>query len=67
MLKRILPVNTVLKNVYAETYDGKTTFGRQIGTYPLIIGIRKRIPLKRFYDIKIKEHMLRSVVGEVMV
>ena len=32
---------------------GKTTFARQIGTYPLIIGIKKRIPLKQFVDVKI--------------
>ncbi len=65
MLKRLVPSGTILKNVYSEIYDGKTTFARQFGTYPLIVGIKKRIPLKRFYDVEIKEHMLRSVVGEV--
>ena len=66
MLQRILPKETVLKNIYSEIYDGKTTFARQIGTFPLIIGIKKRIPLKKFYTIKVKDHMLRSIVGEII-
>jgi len=65
MLKRILPKETILKNVYSEIYDGKTTFGRQIGTYPLIIGIKQRVSLKKFYNIIVKDHMLRSIVGEI--
>lgn len=64
MLKRLVPKDTVIKNAYAEIYDGNTTFLRQIGTYPLIIGIRKRLPLKQFYNIKVIDHMLRSIVGE---
>ena len=66
MLKRLLPKGTILKDVYTEIYDGKTTFGRQIGTYPLIVGIKGRLPLKKFVDVKITDHMLRSVVGEIV-
>jgi len=65
MLKKLVPKGTILKDIRAEIYEGKTTFGRQIGTYPLIIGIKKRISLKKFYNIKVKDHMLRSVVGEI--
>jgi radical SAM superfamily enzyme with C-terminal helix-hairpin-helix motif len=64
MLKKLAPENTVLKDVRSEIWDGKTTFARQLATYPLIIGIRQRIPLKKFYSIKVKSHMLRSIVGE---
>ena len=66
MLKKLVPEGTVLKSIRAEIYDGNTTFGRQIGAYPLIIGVKKRIPLEKFVDIKVKSHMLRSVVGEVI-
>ncbi|MDA1196483.1 MAG: radical SAM protein [Nanoarchaeota archaeon] len=66
MLKRIAPINTIMKNCYAEIYDGKTTFLRQFGTYPLIIGVKKRVPLKKFYNVKVKGHMLRSLVGEIV-
>ena len=64
MLKRVVPSGTILKNVMAEVYDGNTTFGRQIGTYPLAIGMVGRLPLGKFFDVKVTKHMLRSVTGE---
>ena len=66
MLQRLVPKGTILKNIYMEIYDGKTTFGRQIGTYPLIVGVKKRVELKKLYNVKIVDHMLRSVVGEIV-
>jgi radical SAM superfamily enzyme with C-terminal helix-hairpin-helix motif len=63
MLKRIAPEGAVLKNIRAEIYDGKTTFARQIGTYPLIVGVKGRHQLGKFYDIEVKSHMLRSITG----
>jgi len=63
MLRKVIPENTVLKNVYTEIYDGKTTFGRQFGTYPLVVGIKKRLELKNFYDIRVVDHGRRSVTG----
>jgi radical SAM superfamily enzyme with C-terminal helix-hairpin-helix motif len=67
MLKKLVPEGTVLKNIFAEIYDGNTTFGRQFGTYPLIVGIKKRVELKKFYDVRITEHQLRSVTGEIVI
>ena len=66
MLKLILPIGTIMEEVYTEMYDGKTTFCRQYGTYPLIIGIKGRIPLKKKIKVKVVGHMLRSIVGEVV-
>lgn len=66
MLKRVIPTGTILKDVYPEIYDGKTTFARQFGTYPIIVGIKGRIPLKKFVNVKITDHMLRSVTGEIV-
>jgi radical SAM superfamily enzyme with C-terminal helix-hairpin-helix motif len=66
MLKRLVPKGSVLKAVRMEIHDGKTTFGRQIGTYPLIIGIPGRLELGTFHDVQVTGHMLRSVVGEVI-
>jgi radical SAM superfamily enzyme with C-terminal helix-hairpin-helix motif len=64
MLKRLVPTGTILHDVYTEMYDGKTTFCRQMGTYPLIIGIKERLPLNEKISVKIVDHMLRSLVGE---
>jgi len=67
MLQRIVPKDTVLRNCYAEIYDGNTTFCRQFGTYPLIVGVKSRLELKKFYDLEITGHMLRSLTGKVVV
>jgi radical SAM superfamily enzyme with C-terminal helix-hairpin-helix motif len=66
MLQRLVPKGTILRGCRAEIYDGKTTFLRQIGTYPLIIGVKGRVPLKQFYNVKITSHMLRSITGEIV-
>ncbi len=63
MLQRVVPVGTVLREVRAEIYDNGLTYGRQIGSYPLIVGIPKTIKLKRFYDVLIVGHGFRSITG----
>lgn len=64
LLQRLVPQGTILRGLRTEIYDGKTTFARQIGTYPLIVGIKGRIGLDRMIDVRVKSWMLRSVVGE---
>ena len=66
MLQRVVPSGTVLTDCYAEIYDGNTTFCRQFGTYPLIVGVKGRLELKKFYDLEVAGHMLRSITGKVM-
>lgn len=66
MLRKMLPKGSILKDIYTEVHDGKHTFGRQFGSYPLIVGINKKIDLGKYYTVQIKDHMLRSVVGEVV-
>ncbi|MHA1428546.1 MAG: radical SAM protein [Candidatus Helarchaeota archaeon] len=63
MLKRLLPTGSILKKLRTETYGGNITFARQIGTYPLIVGIKERLELDQFINIRVVDHMLRSVVG----
>lgn len=62
MLNRVVPVGTVLKDVLCEIYDG-ITFGRQIGSYPLLIGIPSKLTLGRFIDVTVTGHGQRSVTG----
>lgn len=66
MLKKLTPIGTIMKDVVAEVHDGGNTFGRQIGTYPLIVGVKQRLELKKSYNLKIVGHMLRSITGEVI-
>ena len=63
MLERIVPRRTVLKNVFTEVYDGKLTFGRQIGSYPLLVGIPGVLPLHKFVDVKMIDYGYRSVTA----
>ncbi|MBI2666996.1 radical SAM protein [Candidatus Woesearchaeota archaeon] len=64
MLERLLPKGTIIKDVWTEMYDGKTTFCRQYGTYPLVIGIKGRLTLKEKISVKVTGYMLRSITGE---
>ena len=64
MLGMILPKGTIMTDVFTEMYDGKTTFCRQMGTYPLVIGVKGRLPLNKKIKIKVVDYMLRSIVGE---
>ncbi|ASJ06858.1 radical SAM protein [Thermococcus pacificus] len=63
MLRRVVPVGTILRDVRAEVFDNGLTYGRQIGSYPLIVGIPKEMPLNRFYDVLIVDHGFRSITG----
>ena len=63
MLRKIVPSGTVLKNVYLEIVDNGITFGRQIGSYPLLIGIPYRTGTDRFCDVIVTEHGFRSITG----
>lgn len=63
MLQRMVPEGTILKDVYMEIHDGNNTFGRQSGSYPLLVGIPYKLELDRSYDIMITDWGYRSVTG----
>jgi radical SAM superfamily enzyme with C-terminal helix-hairpin-helix motif len=62
MLRRVAPAGCVLKDVRTEIFD-KITFGRHLGTYPLLVGIPKKVELNRFYDVMVTDHGYRSITG----
>ncbi len=63
MLRRVVPIGTILRDVRAEVYENGLTYGRQIGSYPLIVGIPKQIKLNKFYNVLIVDHGFRSITG----
>ena len=63
MLREMLPIGTLLKDVYMELGEGKRTFGRQIGTYPLLIGFNYALKLRRFVDAKVVDWGRRSATA----
>ena len=62
MLRRLVPVGTVLKDVRAEVFD-KITYGRQLATYPLLVGIPAQLEIGRFYDVMVTDYGRRSITG----
>jgi radical SAM superfamily enzyme with C-terminal helix-hairpin-helix motif len=63
MLARVAPLGTVLPDVHLEYHQDGTTFGRQLGTYPLLVGIPGERPLGKTIDIAVVDHGYRSVTG----
>jgi len=63
MLERVIPKNTVLKNVFCEKHDGNITFARQIGSYPILVGIPGKLELNKWVDVKIFDYGYRSITG----
>lgn len=63
MLERVAPYGTVLRNVYMELHDGNTTFGRQIGSYPILVGVPYRVDLEGFRDVFVTGWGFRSITG----
>jgi len=63
MLQRLVPAGTVLRDVYTEAREGKTTFGRQVGSYPLLVGFPYPIELERFVDAKVVSWGYRSITA----
>jgi radical SAM superfamily enzyme with C-terminal helix-hairpin-helix motif len=63
MLRRVVPEGTILKAVMCEIHDNGITFGRQLGSYPLLIGIPSSLTLRKFIDVTVTGHGMRSITG----
>lgn len=63
MVRRVVPSGTVLRDVYLEVRRGNLTYGRQVGSYPILVGLPYRVPLDRFVDVVVTDHGQRSVTA----
>ena len=84
ILKEILPLGSVIDDVWWESHDGRTrlprhlndeardasitgkagiTFGRQIGAYPILVGMNYLAPLESYSQIMVTGHGARSITG----
>src|SRR6056297_2012841 len=63
MLERVTPEGTVLHDVHLEYHQDGRTFGRQLGTYPLLVGIPGEHPLETTIDAVVVDHSYRSVTA----
>ncbi len=65
MLQRVFPKGAVLTNVKPEKQEGNVTYGRQLGTYPILVGIAGEHSLNKFLDVKVIDHGYRSITALV--
>ncbi|MEA1985520.1 MAG: radical SAM protein [Euryarchaeota archaeon] len=67
MLRKVAPRGTVLTDVMWEVHDERSqhdlTFGRQFGSYPLLVGVSEKLPLGEFADVLVTDHGYRSVTA----
>jgi radical SAM superfamily enzyme with C-terminal helix-hairpin-helix motif len=63
MLQRVAPPGTVLPDVHLEYHQDGKTFGRQLGTYPLLVAIPGERELGQVLDVAVTDHGYRSVTG----
>lgn len=63
MLQKVAPLGTVLKHVIPEYKEGGITFGRQLGSYPLLVGIPVNLELFKPLDVFVVGHGYRSVTA----
>jgi radical SAM superfamily enzyme with C-terminal helix-hairpin-helix motif len=64
MLERLFPVGTVLRDLCSEVHNGRTTFLRQIGSYPIVVAVQERLPLNERFDVRVTGYMRRSLLAE---
>lgn len=60
MLERVFPVGTVLRDIVIEV-PGAVSFGRQMGTYPILCGVPLQLPAGTVLDAAVVSYGQRSV------
>lgn len=61
MIKKVFPVGSIIRYVIPEFREGKITFGRPLGTYPILIGVPG--VYEKPIDVVIVDHGQRSLTG----
>ncbi|NTU99699.1 MAG: radical SAM protein [Methanoregulaceae archaeon] len=62
MLRKVFPAATVLSEVIIEK-EGQTSFGRQMGSYPILVGFPVHLAARSVTDAVVVDHGMRSVTA----
>ncbi|MDD1654023.1 MAG: radical SAM protein, partial [Methanomicrobiales archaeon] len=62
MLSRVFPAGTVIRSVEVEV-AGHTSFGRPMGSYPILVGIPLTLPEGTVRDVVVVDWGMRSVTA----
>ncbi|MDD1746878.1 MAG: radical SAM protein [Methanomassiliicoccales archaeon] len=63
MLRDMIPIGTKLTRVFTELREGNRTYGRQIGTYPILVGFNYPLELGKFLDCMVVDWGYRSITA----
>ena len=62
MLQRVFPIGTVLCDVRVEV-TGELSFGRQLGSYPILVGLPLSLPRNTITDAVVVDWGMRSITA----
>jgi len=62
MLQRVFPIGTVLRDVRIEV-SGDLSFGRQMGSYPILVGLPLPLPVGQVTDAVVVDWGMRSITA----
>ena len=62
MLERVFPIGTVFRDLIIET-QGQVSFGRQMGSYPILIGIPLPLAPRTVLDSAVVDFGMRSLTA----
>ena len=62
MLQRVFPIGTVLRDVRVEV-TGDLSFGRQLGSYPILVGLPLKLPGNTITDAVVVDWGMRSITA----
>jgi radical SAM superfamily enzyme with C-terminal helix-hairpin-helix motif len=62
MIVRVFPRGTILRRVIVEV-TGPTSYGRQMGSYPVLVGIPLALPARTVLDAVVVDHGMRSITA----
>ncbi|MDO9034148.1 MAG: radical SAM protein [Methanoregula sp.] len=62
MLQRVFPIGTVLRDVRVEV-SGDLSFGRQLGSYPILVGVPLQLPRNTVTDAVVVDWGMRSITA----
>ncbi|HLF16612.1 MAG TPA: radical SAM protein [Candidatus Thermoplasmatota archaeon] len=63
ILRTVVPSGTLMRDVYLEKNEPGITYGRQIASYALLVGVPYETSTERFTDILVTDHGYRSITG----
>ncbi|HUK93182.1 MAG TPA: radical SAM protein [Methanomicrobiales archaeon] len=63
MIERIFPLGTILRRVIVEVPGSRVSFGRQMGSYPVLVGIPLQVPERAVIDTIVVDWGRRSITA----